>query len=310
MGFLEVIIIIWLGIYILIILLSILKTKKRIKKIFMGKAVGIFGAMGTGKDALQTAVILKLQKYNKSNVYSNIPYKLSNGEYSNILNPRYIDLKDTYAPFPFEDKDIISISEAGMVFPSEDFKYLATKKIGTIFTTKFIRHLFNGSFILNEQSPNRIWVQQREKLHSFIKINSMKKGIFWLKFKILYYDNIEDYGKMVYTKHELKKLKFNAPSYDGECYKLTLRFNKRKVFNAYSTRAFAFLGTYKKELNKDGIKKGIEKPNIIKKFTSKNLTIDDLRILDLNRLTFMITNTLEKEDKKNNEEEWKDEDKK
>jgi hypothetical protein len=187
-----------------------------------------------------------------------------------------------------------------MVFPSEDYEWLSKSKIGSIFTTKFIRHLFNGTIIMNEQSPNRIWVQQREKLHCFLKISKMKKGIFWLKFKIHYYDNINDYGKAVYTKHELKKLKFNAPQYDGEVAKLSLRFNKRKVFKSYNTRAFAVLAEYKRQNHKIAVKKGLEKPHKIKQFESINLTLNDIRELDLNRLTYIISKDLENLEKENN----------
>ncbi len=305
---LEWMIIIWL-IMFLLYWLSVKMSAKWLNKHIVN-AVGVYGTMGKGKDAFMVGSTIAIAKKRRCNVYSNIPIDLSgkkNGDYSKLLKPEYVELNKLDSQFPLDENDIVYISEAGIEFPSDDYKGMGMNKMGVAMYIKFIRHINSGTFFFNEQDPNRVWIQIREKAHSHIKIERMKKGLFFpffIHFDITLYTNLDDYGIVLPTKREIKKGIRSTPTFKGEIQKKRVRFWKSSIFGNYDTRAFSLLGDIKRAVYENRSGK-LSSDDVI---TYSSLTIDDSNIdhLNLDKFAALIgefkENNLEEEkEKKENE---------
>lgn len=310
---------------------------------------GIFGTMGSGKDLLQTHIVrlydktkknelkdkvnklssvkdinpflkeqynnyYNLYKTKKSFVYSNIPYKLCDGNFSyiNCLNSLALH---THEEYTYLDGDMISISEAGLIFPSTDYKNLDKQFHSIEYLVKLIRHMFDGTFIYNDQHPNRVWVSIREKTARFIQIKERKeiltfpitrfiislicylplpkkvifklyqfsdflRSLSWQSYVLDCYENAEDYNSDL-SNPDLKT--------KGRSWHVKYCFMSRTAYNKYDTRAFEFVG--KILTNEAKVNSYLDVPS----FEQIYLTEDNLFKLGYKRLTDILSNNYKKD---------------
>lgn len=231
-------------------------TKSKINKI-INNCVMFCGTMGKGKTALMTGIARNLQKKRKCNLYSNYAIEQKNKEFSYQIPFTTFHLNEYKSPFPFIDNDIIAFSEASIFFPAEhDRKKLSDfRATGTGMFLKFIRHMINGTAMFDEQHPNRVNKHIREKVQWYIQVIKMNKPIPiimpFISFDIMVFSEIEDYGKVISTKSENKKLKKQGfqptiPQFQGEAKRVRLTFTKKDIYGKYETRAFSFIGEIKR----------------------------------------------------------------
>lgn len=309
---------------------------------------GIFGTMGSGKDLLQTHIVriydkqkkqelkdkvnqlntikdinphlkqqfnyyYNLYKNKKSYVYSNIPYHLYDKNYSyiNCLNSLALH---THEEYTYLDGDMIAISEAGLIFPSTDYKNLDKQFYSIEYLVKLIRHMFNGTFLYNDQHPNRVWVSIREKTARFIQIKERKeiltfpvtrfiiklicylplpkkfifklykfsdflRSLSWQSYILDCYENSEDYNT------DLSVPDFKTK---GRAWHVKYCFRSRTSYNHYDTRAFEFVG--KILTNEARVNSYLQVPT----FEHIFLTEDNLFKLGYKRLTDILSNNYKK----------------
>lgn len=335
---------IYLGITLVRLVLTLWKSRKSIILNQIDISTGIFGTMGSGKDLLMCHIVriydkekkqdaksnlnkmyylstynkdLKNEyeylkdicKFKKSYIYSNIPYKLYDGNYS-YINPLSGLAIHTHENYPYIDGDLIAISEAGLIFPSTDYKNLDKNFYSMEYLVKLIRHMFNGTFIYNDQHPNRVWVSIREKTARFIQIKERKEILTFplsrkiislicllplpakLKYKLYSfsdflrnqsfqsyildcYENAEDYNT------DLSNPNFNTK---GRAWHVKYCFRSKTAYNKYDTRAFQFVGTILRNQAK------VNSFHQSKQFNNIYLTEHDLFELGYKRLTDILSN--------------------
>lgn len=310
---------------------------------------GIFGTMGSGKDLLQTHIVREYDKMKKSElkdkvnklsnikdlnphfneqynyyynlyktkksfVYSNIPYVLydKNFSYINCLNALALH---THEEFPYIDGDMISISEAGLIFPSTEYKNLDKQFYSIEYLVKLIRHMFDGLFIYNDQHPSRVWVSIREKTARFIQIKERKeiltfpvtrfiirlityiplpkkilfklyklsdflRSLSWQFYTLDCYENVEDYNT---------DLSLNDVKTKGRAWHVKYAFRSSTSYGKYDTRAFEFVAQILR--NEAKVSSYLDVPTYNRIF----LTEENLFRLGYKRLTDILSNNYKKD---------------
>lgn len=184
--------------------------------------------------------------YNKiNNIYSNYPVLLDKKKkiYSNYLN--IWDLNNDYSFLP---NSLIVIDEIQLYIDSEDYKDKnINNKIRRI--AKFLqahRHFGIDSIIFISQHPSRIFKKGRNICESYLK----HKKIFNFPIipisiiKCVGYYELDYYGRFIPRDRETKK------KLEFDYYKKIRIFNRKKVYNAYSSRYLSKYNYDKPLLNK------------------------------------------------------------
>lgn len=194
-----------------------------------------------------------------NNVYSNYPILLDkkNKIYSNYCN--IWDLNNEYSFLP---NSFIGIDEIQLYIDSEDYKdkdiNAKIKKIAKFLQAH--RHYGIKTIVFVSQHPSRIFKKGRNICESYLKhkkiINIPIIPISIMR-TVGYYE-LDYYGRYIPKDRETrKKLEFDF-------YKKIKFFNRRKVYNAYSSR---YLSKY--NYDKPLIEKG--------KFESLSLSMEQLK---------------------------------
>ena len=161
------IILIVVSIALLLLILNIILTQKRLKDYFKSSVI-VFGSKGSGKDLLFQKVIYMNRK---KEYYSNITYgykhhdisikdiSVAPNTYNDFINGKIstIDRKEE-----MEGKDIY-LSDCGVFLPSTFDSTLNKTYPSFPIYYALSRHLYNQNIHCNTQNLERIWKQLREQ---------------------------------------------------------------------------------------------------------------------------------------------------
>lgn len=251
----EIIIYGFLGIFMLIILLREMSSRKLVLSAFLDGNVIVNGMRGRGKDLLFDWVINKRCIDYCSNVdYSKgRGYVEFKGEYLSLGGntfDNFIDDSIISYEYPLEDKVDFYISDAGIYFPAQEHKQLEKKYPSYALFQGLSRHLGDCNFHCNVQNLNRLWDKIREQSDTYIL---MVRSRFWFgglfhTMKGYVYDNYDAcvkrvkpmkrrWGRLGKIEHDkfcaaygnIRKFKittFHRPTYDSRRFKEILRGKK------------------------------------------------------------------------------------
>lgn len=175
-----------------------------IRTYFNNLSIMVCGKRGSGKDTLFSYIAYK--KENNSNIKLNDKtnvVKLSQLCIPNLNRSNLVKGLTDYANFnDYKCFDNITlISDSGIYYPNYEDTLLKKDYPSLAISIAIWRHLYNGSLHFNCQDSGRLWKILREQIEDVIMCLGCKRGKFFTKLKLRYYENYKD------SEDKLKPLK-------------------------------------------------------------------------------------------------------